>query len=396
MRIGTPSTLVLLGLGTAAMTVLVFACGFDPPEKNPNPPTGGIGGGCKVQPGELPPADCDSSDNECTGGICTSGTKCCRIEPKCGDPNTCLPIGDNTGKSVLDLRIRRLNVATPPNLAEPFIQNVVVTKNIDLLANGKGGTPACGEDGQGSFNWLLRIDKAAGTMITGGAPPSDDFTKGYCFFNQTVGTLAVAPATVKVTFHGDTFDSEAIPKLNVPIFVGGNVKNAVILPITDAVLKNVTLSNDDNCIGNFNGAALANDCSEDSTACQKWKTAGAIGGYITLEEADQVDVRDLASSLCVVLTKERDPNNKCPRDGAGKITPTGDFCSTSKKAGDCQDSFWLGVTFAASAAKITDGAGVPECQSTPIVDAGADANDGGVDAAPDAPADAPSDAPADG
>ncbi len=388
MTIGTPAKVAVLGLGTAAMTVLVFACGFNPPEKNPTPPSSS-GGACKAAPGELPPSDCDKSDNVCTGSICTTGTGCCVVEPKCGDPETCLPIGDNKGKNVIDLRIRRLTVASPPALAEPFIQNVVVTKNIDLNANGKGGVPACGEGGQGSFNWMMTIDKAAGTMITGGAPPTSDFTKGYCFFNQQVGSIKVQPASVKVTFNGDKFDSDPIPKLNVPIFVGGNVKNAVILPISDAVIKNVTLSADNNCVGKFNGSALAKDCSEDITACQKWKTAGAIGGFITIEEADEVDVKDLGSSLCVVLTKERNAENKCPRDGAGKLTPKGDFCSTTKKGGDCRDSFWLAVTFAASAAKVTDGAGVAECQGGTSTDGGTDARPDARDAAVDAPADAP-------
>lgn len=392
MRIGKHASFALFGFGTAALTALVFACGFDPPEKNPNPPSANSGGACKAGPGELPPADCDSSDNECTGGICTSGSNCCKIEAKCGDTTTCMPLADNKGKATVDLRIRRLNVATPPSLAAVFIQNVVVTQNIDLKANGKGGTPSCGESGQGSFNWMLRVDKTAGTLKTGGAPPNEDFTTGYCFYNRTVGTIAVSPVTTNVTFKGDTFDTEVIPKLNVPIFVGGNINNAVILPLSDAIIRNVTLSNDNNCVGQFNPKALANDCTEDRSACSKWKTAGALGGFITLEEADNVEVKDLNETLCVVLTgtAEKAPGNKCPRGADGKIRLKGDYCSTSKKAGDCQDSYWLAATFAASAATITDGAGVPECQggSTPT-DAGTDGN------VPDAPSDAPADGPVD-
>ncbi len=395
MRIANHGRIALLALGTAGLTALVFACGFDPPEKNPNPPSSSSGSGaCKAGPGELPPPDCDNSSNECTGGICTAGSSCCKVEAKCGDTTTCMPLGDNKGKTVLDLRIRRLNVATPPSLADVFIQNVVLTQNIDLKANGKGGTLACGESGQGSFNWMLHIDKNAGTMETGGAPPTEDFLNGYCFYNQTVNGTKVTSASTKVTFTGDTFDADPIPKLNVPIFVGGNINNAVILPLSQATFKKVTLSADNNCVGKFNPTALAKDCSEDGSSCQKWKTAGVVGGFITLEESDNVDVKDLGSSLCVVLTKatEKAPGNKCPRGADGKIKLKGDYCSTTQKAGDCADSYWLAATFAASAAKLTDGSTVPECQGkSSVTDAGPDG-----DATTDAPVDAPVDSPADG
>jgi hypothetical protein len=67
--------------------------------------------------------------------------------------------------------------------------------------------------------------------------------------------------------------------------------------------------------------------------------------------------------------------------------------SGCKTKGDCADSFWLAATFAASAAVITDGADVPECQGKASTDGG---TDGQADARPDAPADAPADAPTEG
>ena len=237
-----PANFALFGLGTTALTALIFACGFDPPEKNPNPPNSvSSGGACKAGPGEFPKGDCDNSDNLCTGGICKEGSSCCKVEAVCGDPKTCLPIGDNTGKSLVDLRIRRLNVTSPPALAEPFIQNVVVNKNIDLAANGLGGVPSCGESGLSSFNWLLQVDKTAGTLKTGDGPPQTDFSKGFCFYNKQVATTLVQPVTTKVTFTGDSFESAPVDKVNVPIFVAGNVNNAVILPISNAIFKDCLL-----------------------------------------------------------------------------------------------------------------------------------------------------------
>jgi hypothetical protein len=386
------------GIGAAVAAVLVFACGFDPPEKNPNPPTG-AGGACKAGPGEFPAANCDPSKAQCSAsGICSGGktSGCCKIEAKCGDQSTCMPMADNKGKSVLDLRMRRLNIAAPPTLKTTFIQNTVITNNLDLKANGKGGTPACGEDGNGAFNWLLKIDKSAGTLTTGGAPPvNDPFGKGYCFYRQKRGNIAVESVTGAIKFTGDTFDGDPVPKLNIPIFVNGDINNVVVLPLSDAKMKAVTVSPDGNCIGQFNPPGVTNDCTNDPTECQKWLTAGSLAAYITLEEADEVNVKDLQMSLCVVLTDSATEavDHKCKREG-GKIAYKGDYCSTSKQAGDCADSFWLAATFAASAATINDGADTPECQgksSTP--DAGSDAEAGATDGATDAPVDAPKDAP---
>ena len=113
--------------------------------------------------GELPTPNCDNSSNAC------SPTPGCTIdEAQCGSKSTCLPIGDNTGKDVLNLRIRRLNIATPAALASPFIQNTVVNGGMDLAEK------SCAEQGKGLFTWLLRVDKKAGTIVTGGSPPATD------------------------------------------------------------------------------------------------------------------------------------------------------------------------------------------------------------------------------
>ena len=345
----------VLGVG---ITALAAAC-YDPPEKNTAvaPITAEA---CKATPGTFPAANCDSSQNVCTSTGCT-------IDPSCGSTSTCLPLADNAGKSTIDLRIRKLFVIAPATLATTFMQTVVITKNIDLNAK------KCGESGAGSFNWLLRVDRTAGTLETGGAPPSTDpFGTGYCFYNHTTPKgIAVAPAKGNITFTGDTFASDKIPKLNVPIFLNGDVANAIVLPLSEVVIKDTTLSDGDNCVGKFDIGALDSTCGEDPTTCVKWKTNASLGGFIPLEDADKVDVTDLGRSLCVVLTGAdggAPPSggvNRCPRDASGKLQLTdaqrGDYCSTSKQPGDCRDSFWLTATFAASAVKITDGAGVPEC-----------------------------------
>ncbi len=137
------------------------------------------------------------------------------------------------------------------------------------------------------------------------------------------------------------------------------------MPISDARIEGATLSADGNCVGSFNAAALDPACLEDRSLCSKWNTAGSLGGFITLEAADKVTIRDLGNkSLCSLLASELPL--RCKRDESGAIAYRGDYCSATKSPGGCADSVWLAATFAASAAKIYDGAGsVPGCSGPP-------------------------------
>ena len=366
-----------------AGVAILYACSSDSPTpSNPQVDSGALAP-CTPGSGEIPdPATC--------GPAACGGTGACAIdESKCGSPSTCLPMANNTGKQVLDFRIRRLNVLAPAALATNFVQSAVVTHNIDLKN-------ICGDTGNGAFNWLIRVDKTNNTILTGGAPVNTDPYGSYCFYSHEVGDsgLFVGPTKGTVTFTGNTFTSETVGKLNIPIFINGQADNVVILPISYGTIKDVTISADGNCIGGFNAGALDNACNEvDNSTCTKWQAGGALGGYITLEEADGVDVADLTESLCVLVTQTtKGPDNKCVRDANGKITFKGDFCSTTKQPGGCQDSVWMAATFEASAALIDNGAGREPCSGdagTGPVDDSGPSDAGTVDAAAvDAAADA--------
>src|SRR3954470_8390673 len=57
---------------------------------------------CQVAPGEFPPSDCDPSAKKCgNGGVCKID------QQKCGSASTCLPLANNDGRKIVDLRIRR-------------------------------------------------------------------------------------------------------------------------------------------------------------------------------------------------------------------------------------------------------------------------------------------------
>jgi len=194
--------------------------------------------------------------------------------------------------------------------------------------------------------------------------------------------LNVQPVTVSTTMNSDgSFTSDLIPKLYVPIFVpstqaGAMGKSVIVLPLTHSKVENVTLSENNNCIGNYNADAVTplsgtNTCTDDPSTCARWTTAGSLGGYITLDEADQVLVPQLSESLCVLLTggaqemMNASGEQVCKRDGSGNVMPKGDYCSTTNSAGGCADSFWLAATFAASAAKIVP-ANQDACKGVPI------------------------------
>jgi hypothetical protein len=290
-----------------------------------------------------------------------------------------MPLSSNRGKDVLDFRMRRLNIAAPAALASPFIQNTVVNGGIDLAER------ACAEGGKGLFSWLLRVDKKASKLTTGGAPPAaDPFGQGFCFAEFDLGGTRIQPIVASIEFEGNTFKTLDRHDLNIPIFLSEQLESAIILPIRDGRIDGVTISENGNCIGAFNKAALDPSCVEDRDLCPKWTTAGSVGGFITLEEAETVKIRDLNNkSLCAFLAAE--PGLVCARDAAGKIAYKGDFCSSDKTAGSCQDSVWLAATFAASASKVFDGKGVVEgCSGATAgpADAGSDADVG--DAASDA------------
>lgn len=367
---------IALAICAAAIGV-AFACNDEEHKRTSSEQVNATGGACEATPGNLPQANCDNSDKKCTA---TPG--CSIDETKCGSSSTCLPTADNKGKDVLDFRLRRLAIAAPKTLAADFIQNTIVTLNIDLDAK------ECAENGKGLFTWLLRVDRKNNVMKTGGAPPSNDpFGVGFCFANFDLGANHVAPIESKIEFTGDTFESTELRDVNIPIFLSQDPASAIVLPISDVRISDVTISSDGNCIGSLNKNALDPSCSDDRSLCSKWNTSGALGGYITLEAAEGVKIRDLGGkSLCSFLFGESALS--CPRGADGKIAEVGDYCSTTKSAGGCADSSWLAATFAGAAVKVDGSNTLAACAGTTSpdagVDAGSDAGDGGSDAGSDA------------
>jgi hypothetical protein len=357
---------VLLALGTPT---LVVSCS----KSNPPPPPTATGGSCATDAGAFPPPNCDDTPETCTAASPACPTTPCT---PFSTTSSCLAMADNTGQTVANLRIRKLNVTAPPALATHFVQTGVIDQGVNL-------DDFCGEPGTGSFSWLVQFNTTTNQITTGGAPPTDDpFDAGYCFVRQNIGGLPVAPITVNMTKQADgTYNSDVIPKLYVPIYVNGQVDNVIVLPLTQSKVIGVTISENNNCIGSFNPNGVGSPTGspptcldQDDSLCERWFTAGSLGGFITLKEAEGVNVEELGKSLCVLLTGGVDTVNggkDCPTDANGNVTGvTGNFCSTTDSPGGCADSYWLAATFAASAAKISAGTDVPQCNGS-LEDGGA-------------------------
>jgi hypothetical protein len=356
--------------GVGALVAAVFACSSS--SVPPPPPTGAAAGQCAATAGQFPAPNCLTYPP--SSQQCTTPAISCNTMP-CTSSSPCLAMGaDNSGKSVADMRIRRLDLAAPAQLATQTVQKVVINQGINLHN-------ACGENGDGTFSWLIQFDTASGKLTTGGAPPATDpFGAGYCFVNKTIDQLPVAPITVSMTKGADgTWSSGLIQKLYVPIYPP--MLSPIILPISGATVKDVTLSPDNNCIGSYNPNSIQSvsggTCFDDITACDRWLTAGSLGGYITLEEADKVLVPQLSESLCVLLTPNTPPDVSNPSEKVcqrmnGQIVAKGDYCSTSSSPGGCADSSWLAASFAASAAKISVTPNHPDCMG------GGSTGDGGT------------------
>ncbi len=300
---------------------------------------------CSVQPGGYPAADCEASRGECE--VCAT----CTLASSCGNTNECLNTVDNTGKTKLALRVRRLNIASPPSLKDIIVQRTILNKAMDLA------NPTCSERGDGSFNWIMQIDTANNRLITGGAAPADVTGNGsYCFVRTKLNGFDAAPIDVKLTKDAQgRYTTETVPVLNVPIFVQNKRDNVIILPLRGVTVHDVTVSPSGNCIGGFRigGLDSALSCKEDDTSCSKWTTGASLGGFVSLADADKIDIVDIGKTLCTVLTSKTGADNKsCPKTAAGALDVQGDYCSTTNSVGGCRDSFWISATLAASATSI--------------------------------------------
>jgi hypothetical protein len=317
-------------------------------------------------------AGCSSDDAKTDGGD-TPGASCqptsadCYVDGPEGPGAECLALHDNSGSDKIQMRVSMLKVDSPPVLAQPFMQDAIITKKVTLARE------QCNLYGDAQYNVLFEFDTAQKTVTSGGAYPhaeiGDPKTDGACYarFTDESSAIDVEPVTTDLEIDGNTFRAE-FPHIVIPIFLEDKKDSYVLLPLSQLSVE-AELSEDRNCIGRFQHETLSPDnlCAAPEGKFA-WEGAGTYKSFITVEESDGVNIQSLGYTLCVLLSgdvaKWRGPLNEdgiaaCKDSAgwtaAGNRLPTGDWCSTDNAPanGDCADAFRLETSFAASAIKIT-------------------------------------------
>jgi hypothetical protein len=298
-------------------------------------------------------AGCSSDDDDSTSRRVDVGCPpVCSHDPaapKCADlskvqscpRNDCMAPVIQTG-DVSMMRISRQLTVAPASL-------VAITK----LAVNPNVNPKCFDDGRDAFNWLLRIDKKAGTLRTGGARPSTD-AKTYKFLDEDVdGTqlgmvcpgfvgapLSLRPKTTPFQLVNGMYVSGVIDKLNIPIYIE---PTPIVLPLTNVRFTEVQLWSDGSCIGHWEPDYW---CDEKSLG---WTTAGMVEGMILVADADKVPVKSIGcQSLCSLLvndaTKTNPDTKTCKKNPDGTYPELGDACIGGT---GCKNAWHLRSAFAA-------------------------------------------------
>lgn len=293
-----------------------------------------------------------------TAGGCVPTDDSCYVAGPNGPGAECLAKHDNTGSDVWQGRITQITVKSPQKLAEQFVQEQIVDNGIFL------DQPQCRESGEGTFTWLFEFNKTTGKLKTGGSLPVTDPKAGGCWLQMTTASLPIAPIEVDVALDPDGlgFSASGIDVF-VPIFSSPtNTTNPIILPLHAVELQGKWNDTSHNCIGKHNGPELDPllDCFPDTPNGQRLWTGGAtLKGYITIDEADQVFIEDLGSTLCVFLAgvaswKGTSDDCKTSTKWMNGERPDGDWCSTTNAPADatCKDAWRLEASFSASAFKI--------------------------------------------
>jgi hypothetical protein len=319
--------LVVLGTAALAGAATAVGCGGDDDGSGSSSNPSGTGGG--------------GSDCALTNPICTSVA------------SDCVALHDNKAAAKFGLRMAQLTIEQPAVLATGTVAKTVAE---GLRMN----LPQCYLNGTGDFSWLLEFDTAAGTLRTGGAFPTTDPLKGYCFADMAVGTFQIEPTVVPTTLMDGAFTAE-VDTLVVPIF--RDVGDPITLPLQKVRLFDSRVSADNNCIGKHNPDIDPNNFCLPSDEHPAFLDGGKLSAYLTLEEADEVVVPELDKSLCLLLAGTDNQYasggspNKCKRNDAdGKILLKGDWCIATNSAAtaDCADAFVLSASYTASAVEITE------------------------------------------
>jgi hypothetical protein len=299
-----------------------------------------------------------------TGGWsgCASGateslpsTACTPQAPICGaSSSVCLATAHAHGAPVFGLRMAHITLDAPKALTQGVVKSIFEGSTRPNLA-------ACNVSGQGTFNWLLRVDTNAGTITVGAGKPVADPSSGYAFVNGPVqlgnGVFPVAPATTSASLAPSCDFSTGAVDVLLPFYGDLNGNTMTLFPLRSLRFLDTRVTPDHDCIGAYDAAGLspANACQPDAQT-PDYLDDGRFESFITLEDADKVLVPPLNETLCVVLSGDpatygdNSQPRRCKRDSRNHIVLPGDWCSANDQPanGGCADAMRFAGSFAAS------------------------------------------------
>jgi hypothetical protein len=336
------NVILVLSLGSIGAAVSLVGCGDDSGTGSTG--TGGSG----------------STTTTATGTTGSGNTDPCSPAASCpGATSECIGLADYKDKTQFTLRMADLTLTAPPPLTAGLVSTVV-----------KGGVTLnmteCNLTGNGTFSWLLQFDTTTGKLKAGGAKPTETPAAGYTFVNETVAGFPIAPFETDAPIKDGKFAMTTGADLTVPIYLDIKAMGVVLLPLHAAKLSG-TVSADNNCIGKYNSKGLlpADNCLATKEipayvgADGKAHSDGELDGFITIDEADKVEIDAVKQSLCVILSGDAAQFGdgatpaKCKRDAGGKIVFKGDWCAATNDA-TCtdKDAVKLKANYSASAVKV--------------------------------------------
>ncbi len=302
-------------------------------------------------------------------GPCKPSSAECYVDGADGPGNQCLALVDNSESATYQLRVSQLQIESPPALQAPFLQDSIVTQKITPPR------PNCIQDGDGQFTVLFDIDPATKTFKQGASFPQalvGDIADGACFatFMDAPTGKTVQPVTTAYEDRPDGTIRAVFDEIAIPIFIEDSKTDYALLPLRELEVT-ARLSSDSSCIGHINGDNLDPMTCEPKPDAFAFDNGGTYAGYVTVEDADKVDIATLGYTLCVLLSgdakrwlgpKEPTPAGhligRCAKskgfmeDGG---LPKGNWCAATNSAAtaDCDDAWLIKTQFAASAVKIT-------------------------------------------
>lgn len=310
-----------------------------------NGATGGSGGGVSDDP-------CQPTADECY------------VSGKAGPGAVCLARHDNSTGDEVQLRVSQLQLKSPAALRQPFLQGSVVTPKITPNA------PGCFQNGDAQFNVLFSWNTATMKVTQGAGEPQaliGPLNDGTCYakFTDPSSNAKVEPVEADFTIDGNKYRA-VFADVAIPIYLEDSKDNYALLPMHELEVT-ATLSADRSCVGRYVPENLdaTQGCSakEDKFA---YENGGTYKGYVTVEEADTVEITSLGYSLCVLLSgnvkrwqkKEAGEEIGHCVGSTGYVEeggfPKGNWCaSTNSAAGDtCSDAWLIESDYAAAGVKI--------------------------------------------